>query len=86
MAKFMAVHTMPMTKEQALAMLNDPKNQLPAGFVWKQSWCDFASQKFFCDWEAPSKEALEQIFKSMKMPYEAVYPVELLDVPSKSFK
>ena len=86
MPKFMAVHTMPMTKEQSSAMINDPKFKLPPGFAWKQSWCDFADNKFFCDWEAPSKEALEQAFKNLNMPYDAVYPVELFDVPSKTYK
>jgi Protein of unknown function (DUF4242) len=85
MPKFMAVHTMPMTKEQALQMTNQMEGKLPQGLIWKQTYCDFPGNKFFCDWEAPNKEALEQYFKAVKMPFDAVYPVELFNVASKSF-
>ncbi len=85
MPKFVAVHTLAMTKEQAIAMASDPNFKLPPGFAWKQTYCDFGGQKFFCDWEAPSKEALAQVFNSLKMPFDAIYPVELFDVASKKF-
>jgi hypothetical protein len=84
-AKFIAVHTMPMTEEQALAMAKNMP-PFPKGITWKNTYSDFKDGKFFCEWDAPNKEALEQIFKSMKMPYDAVYPVRLYNVAKKKFE
>jgi hypothetical protein len=84
-ARFIAVHTMPMTEEQALEMAKNVP-PLPKGITWKYTYSDFKDGKFFCEWDAPNKEALEQIFKSMKMPYDAVYPVRLYNVAKKKFE
>jgi hypothetical protein len=82
--RFMAVHTLPLTEAEAKKQAeNMPK--FPAGFAWKQTYCDFAGHKFFCDWEAPSKEALAQVFKAQNMPFEAIYPVRLFDVAKAKF-
>ncbi len=86
MSKFMAIHTIPLTKEQAMAAMANPANTMPQGLVWKQTFCDFGSQKFFCDWEDPSKEALEQYFKAAKMPYDAIYPWKSLMLPQRHSK
>ena len=86
MANFMAVHTLPITKEQAIEMSKQTEGKMPAGMVWKQTYCDFNSHKFFCDWEAPNREALEAYFKATNMPFEAIFPVELFEVASRSFK
>ncbi len=66
--------------------MTDQAPKFPAGFVWKQTYCDFTNHKFFCDWEAPSKEGLEQFFKSQNMPFDAVYPVEVFDVATKKIE
>jgi hypothetical protein len=84
MPKYVAVHTLPYTEAQTSEIAqNMPK--FPAGFQWKQTYCDFASHKFFCEWEAPSKEGLVKVFEGLKMPYEAIYPVKLFDVGKKTF-
>ena len=62
MARFMAVHTMPMTEEQAMAMVKNMP-PLPKGVSWKYTWADFKGGKFFCEWEAPNKETLEENFQ-----------------------
>ena len=80
MPRFIAVHTAPFTEEQLKATTKDMPSQLPAGVSWKLTYCDFADNKFFCEWEAPNKEAIEQVFKAANMPFDAVYPVRLLDV------
>ena len=82
MSRFMAIHTLPYTEAQLKeAAKSMPK--LPAGLKWKQSYCDFASHKFFCEWEASSKEAIEQYFKTVNMPFEAFYSVRMFDVAKK---
>ncbi len=85
MAKFIAVHTMPMTEEQLMAMLKNLP-PLPEGTSWKQTYCDFTDGKFFCEYEAPNKEIIEQGFKANNLPYDAVYPVKVFNVVKKSFE
>ena len=80
MPRFIAVHTIPMTEEQwKERMMSREKPSFPPNVIWKLTYCDFADGKFFCEWEAPNKETLEQIFKGMEMPFDAVYPVRLFD-------
>ena len=87
MARFIAVHTMPMNEEQFLATFKNPQMPpLPKGVVWKQSYIDFKDNKFFCEWEAASKEPIEEYFKVVKMPYDAVYPVKIFNVAKKKFE
>jgi hypothetical protein len=86
MPKFMAVHTLPQYNSEAqLIEYAKTHTDFPAGFAWKQTYCDFASHKFFCEWEAPSKEALAEGFKGLKLPFDAIYPVKLFDVAKKNF-
>jgi hypothetical protein len=85
MPRFIAVHTMPMTEEQAMEMTkNLPPT--PEGVAWKQTYSDFQDGKFFCEWLAPDKESIEQVFKDWKMPYDAIYPVRLYNVARKEFE
>lgn len=80
MARFVAVHTMPMTEEQwKERMMSGEKPSFPPDVAWKSTYCDFTDGKFFCEWEAPNKETIEQIFEGMKMPFDAIYPVRLFD-------
>jgi hypothetical protein len=83
MPRFIAVHTAPFTKEQLMGM---DVTKLPKGVSWKLTYCDFKDGKFFCEWEAPNKEIIEQGFKAQKMPFDAVYPVELFNVAKKKFE
>ena len=82
MPRFIAVHTLPYTSQEFLDAMKQAseKLSLPPGVVPNLSYCGFDDHKFFCDWEAPDKETLEQIFKTMEMPFEAIYPVRLFDV------
>ena len=83
MARFMAVHTLPYTEAEFVDVMkgaSERLSQLPPGVTGHRTYCDFADHKFFCDWEAPSKEVVEQIFKAMEVPFDAIYPVRLFDV------
>jgi len=80
MPRFIAVHTAPFTEEQLKALTKLPPSQIPAGVSWKLTYCDFDDNKFFCDWEAPNKGAIEQIFKAQNLPFDAIYPVRIFNV------
>ena len=86
MPRFMAVHTAPITEEQWKAMAKNMLSQLPPGVSWKLTYCDFDDNKFFCEWESPNKEAIEQGFKALEMPFDAIYPVRLLNVAKKELE
>lgn len=59
---------------------------VPAGVSWKRSYCDFDEKKFFCEWEGPDKATVEQTFKMIDMPFDAVYPVKIFDVATREFE
>lgn len=82
MPKFIAVHTMPQSEEQFRVMIPDMVKMIPAGsgFTYKQTYCDFANHKFFCDWEAPSQDALAETFKKIGMPFDSIHPVKIFNV------
>jgi hypothetical protein len=77
MPRFIAVHTAPFTEAQLKELA---KTKLPQGFSWKVTYCDFADNKFFCDWTVPSKDALEKEFKARNIPFDIVYPVQIFNV------
>lgn len=82
MPRFIAVHSLPYDELELMAMLQEMAPKVPPGFTWKQTYCDFDNKKHFCEWEAASKEALEQAFQANNLPYDAVYPVRRFDVAS----
>ena len=77
MARFIAAHSVPFTKEALKALA---KEKLPEGIIWNLTYCDFADNKFFCDWEAPNKEVIEKELKVRNIPFDAVYPVQVFNV------
>ena len=82
MARFIAVHSLTWTEEYIKGLLETYRKeppQMPPGIALHYTWCDFGSGKFVCEWEGPSKEAIEQTLKAMETPVEAVYPVRRLD-------
>lgn len=86
MTRFMAVHTLPHSEQEMLGVLNELAPQVPEGFSWSYSWCDFNDKKHFCEWEAPSQEALEQAFQANNIPFDAIYPVRRFDVATMTLE
>ncbi len=79
MSKFIAIHTFPWSEEHVVAMIKEATKWVPTGFQWKQTYCDFDNHKFFCEWDAPNRQAIEHFFQAMKVPYDRVHPVKILD-------
>ena len=77
MSRYIVAHTAPMTEQQVNEMLKSPPN-FPAGIACHYTWFDFSAGKFFCEWEAPNKESVEQSIRAMNMPFDVVYPVRRL--------
>jgi hypothetical protein len=76
MPRFFAVHPVAFSEEQLQPLA---KEQLPEGVTWNSTYCALAENKAYCHWEAPTKEAVEEILRKYEVPYEAVYPVRLFD-------
>jgi hypothetical protein len=81
--RFVATHTAPFKEDQLKDMA---KQTLPEGFSWKLTYCDFDDNKFFCEWDAPSKEALAEAFKAQNLPFDEIYPVKLFNVAKADFE
>ena len=84
MPRFIAVHTAPFTEDHFKGWAKP--GSIPEGFSWKLSYCDFDDNKFFCEWEAPSKEALAEAFKVQNLPFDAIYPVRLFNPAKAKFE
>ncbi len=83
MPRFMVVHTLPLTEQEWLQATSSIAEQVPEDVQWKRTYCDFSDQKFFCEWEAPNKEMLEQGFQATETPFDDIFPVRLFD-PAKN--
>ncbi len=79
MPRFMVVHTLPLSEEEWLQATRSLTEKIPADVRWKRTYCDFFSSRFFCEWESPSKEMLEEGFRATETPYDDIYPVRLFD-------
>jgi len=81
MPRFIATHSIPFTEE---ALVKFAKEEAPkfseTGVTWIRTYCDFDDNKFFCEWEAPAKEAIEKILKDLNIPFDGIYPVRIFDV------
>lgn len=87
MTRFIVSHTLPWSEEYIIHAAKQFPQLLPSGVSWKRSYCDFDAKKFFCEWEAPDKQTLTNVFKTSNIPFvveniafEGIYPVKLLDV------
>ena len=76
MPRYIVTHSIPMTENnlKEFAEVN-----FPEGVSWKQTFCSFDNDKFFCEWEAPVEEVLEQIFQEAEVSFDAIYPVKIFD-------
>lgn len=87
MSRFLAEHKLPYSTEaEVLAFAKEMTPKIPAGFSWKLTYCDFSTQKFICEWEAPSKEALGEAFKANGVPFDAIYPAKLFNAAKMAFE
>ncbi len=81
MPRFLATHTVPFTEETLVKLAKEEAPKFAeTGVSWIRVYCDFDDNEFFCEWEAPNKEAIEKIFKDLNIPFDGIYPVRIFDV------
>ena len=76
MPRFVAVHAVAFTEDQLAPLA---KELLPEGFTWNSTYCAFAESKSFCHWEAPTRDAVVEIFKKYEIPCDAIHEVRRFD-------
>ena len=87
MPRFIAEHTMPYSTEaEFLKMAKEMRLKIPKGYSWKLTYCDFNNHKFLCEWQAPSKEGLGEVFKANNFPFDAIRPVKLFNAGKMGFE
>ena len=81
MPRFIATHSIPFTEEALVKLAKEEAPKFSETEVtWIRTYCDFDDNKFFCEWEAPAKEAIEKILKDLNIPFDGIYPVRIFDV------
>ena len=87
MPRFIATHTMSASEEAIVKMAKEDAPKFSEmGLTWVRTYCDFDDNKFFCEWEAPNKEAIETLFKETNSPYDEIFPVQLFDVATATLE
>lgn len=76
MPRFIAVHPVSFTEEQLQPLAKEP---MPEGVAWVGTYCGVEDDRSFCEWEAPAREPLLEIFAKYQIPYETLHHVLRFD-------
>jgi hypothetical protein len=83
MARFIAIHNSPPTasQDQLLEGAKKVMASLEQGAEWLNSWWVPETEQLFCEWEAPSADAIQTSLEPVKnlFPIEALYEVQWID-------
>ena len=87
MPRFTAVHSIPFTEDALVQLATEEAPKFPEkGLTWLRTHCDFDGNKFFCEWEGPDKDAIEDLLNGYSIPFDGVYPVRIFDVATAQFE
>jgi hypothetical protein len=86
MPRFIVVHKAPFTEEELIARAKAAVNYLPEGVSWRYSYCDFATNRHFCEWEAPDEKVLKRVLKLTQTPFETIHRVRRMDAVKAEFE
>lgn len=86
MPRFMVVHKAPFTEEELIARARAASSYMPRGVSWRCSYCDFAGNNHFCEWEAPDQRVLIRVLNLTQTPFETVHQVRRMDAVKAEFE
>ncbi len=87
MPRFIATHSVPFTEEVLVKLAREEAPKFgQAGVTWIKTFCGFSSQRHFCEWLAPNREAIEKIFKDLSIPFDELHEVRVFDVKDVKFE
>lgn len=85
-ARYIVVHKAPFTKEELIARVKAFPSYAPKDVHWRCSYCDFAGEVHFCEWEAPDEKVLRRVMELTQAPFETIHRVQRLDVVKGEFE
>jgi len=86
MPRFIVVHEASFTEEELIARAKAAVNYLPEGVSWRCSYCDFAANRHFCEWEAPDEKVLKRVLKLTQTQFETIHRVRRMDAVKAKFE
>ena len=86
MPHFIVVHNATFTEEELIARAKAAVSYMPKGVSWRCSYCDFAANRHFCEWEAPDEKVLKRVLKLTQTPFETVHRVRRMDAVRAKFE
>jgi len=86
MPRFIVVHKAPFTEEELIARAKAAPNYLPDGVSWRCSYCDFAGNMHFCEWEAPDEKVLRRVLQLTQTPFDTIHRVRRMDAVKTKFE
>jgi hypothetical protein len=84
MPRFIAVHPGAFP-EKDLAGLAQRRGEMPAGVTWLCSWCGTTEGVTYCDWDAPSAEAIQGVLTAFGVPVDAIHEVRYFEPDAGKF-
>lgn len=84
MPRFIAVHPGSF-KEEDLAGLAQRRDEMPADVTWLCTWCGAGEDVTYCDWEAPSADAIQGVLTAFGVPVEAIQEVRYFEPDAGRF-
>lgn len=78
MPRFIAVHPIAF-KEDDLRALAARREELPSTLNWHSCFVAASDHVTYCDWEAPDKQMLTEVFEAYGIPFDAIHEVRRFD-------
>jgi hypothetical protein len=78
MPYFIALHPAAFSEEQ-LEGLARRRDEIPPGVHWRLTWSAAEQGVSYCEWEAPDKASIEQVFSELQVPFTEVQEVSRFD-------
>lgn len=82
MSRYLGLHTLPGFSKEMLAQTTPALEALSAGqesdTVFVRAYSAFQDGKVVCEFEAPSKDALANVFGALGFPYDEIVQVEAI--------
>ena len=83
MPRFIAVHPGAFPEDQLRTLAHE---KLPEGVSWDSTYVAPTEGRTYCLWEAPTKEAVVEIFTKYQIPYDALHEVRRFDPATAAFE
>jgi hypothetical protein len=84
MPRYIAVHPGSFA-EKDLAGLAQRRGEMPEGVTWLCTWCGTAEDVTYCDWEAPSAQAIQDVLTGFQVPVDAIREVRYFEPDAGRF-